>query len=139
MRKGALVFAVSAVAPMASGCMSASNGEFSAPVPRDPAVVAQGEDAFQRCQGCHSVSPDGPSRAGPNLHGIFGQVAGTRAGFPYTDALSRSGITWDVDTLDAFLADPSGYVPGSEMRRGTVIDANQRRAIIAYLASLRVE
>lgn len=116
--------------------MATREGEVAAFEPYDPEVVALGEDAFQRCKGCHSVAPGGPSRAGPNLHGIFGQVAGTRPGYPYTDALAGSGIVWDTDTLDSFLADPSGTVPGSEMRRGTVSDTDQRAAIIAYLASL---
>lgn len=116
--------------------MATKEGEVAAFEPYGPEVVALGEDAFQRCKGCHSVAPGGPSRAGPNLHGIFGQVAGTRPGYPYTDALAGSRIVWDTDTLDSFLADPSGTVPGSEMRRGTVSDTDQRAAIIAYLASL---
>lgn len=104
-------------------------------MPFDPTLVATGEEAFFRCQGCHSVEQGAPSSAGPNLHGVIGRVAGTYRGYPFTDALATSGIVWDAESLDAYLANPTSYVPGSDMRRGTVRDAAERAAIIAFLAS----
>lgn len=101
----------------------------------DPALVARGEDAYFQCKGCHAIAKGAPSSAGPNLYAVFGRVAGKQSGFPFTDALAGSNITWDRESLDAFLADPSGYVPGSDMRRGVVRDPETRAAIIAYLAS----
>lgn len=105
--------------------------------PLDPTLVAKGQDAFQRCSGCHTVAPDGGSRAGPNLYGLAGQVAGKREGYYYSDALAASRIVWSADTLDAYLADPTGYIPGSEMAPGTVRDPEQRAAIVAFLLSLK--
>lgn len=70
---------------------------------------------------------------GPSLYGIAGRQAGGVAGYPYSDALARSGVTWEAGTLDAFLADPTGFIPGSEMQRGTVSDSEMRAAIVAYL------
>jgi len=101
----------------------------------DPAWVQRGEDAYFRCKGCHSIAKGAPSSAGPNLYAVIGRRAGRYPGYPFSDALAQSGVVWDAQSLDAFLADPSGYIPGSEMRRGTVREAETRAAIIAFLAA----
>ena len=98
-------------------------------------LVALGEDAFQRCTGCHVVEAGAPSTSGPNLHGVVGRVAGSLDGYPYTDGLAAATMVWDEANLDAYLADPEGTVPGTEMAVGTVTDADTRAAIIAYLAA----
>lgn len=97
-------------------------------------LVALGEDAFQTCTGCHSVAADGRSSAGPNLYGVMGRQAGSLEGYSFSDAFVASDITWDEASLDGFLADPQGYIPGSEMLAGAVPDDETRAAIIAYLA-----
>ncbi len=98
-------------------------------------LVALGEDAFQACTGCHNAEKGGPNIAGPNLHGVVGRKAGAVTDFIYSDALSGSGITWDRASLDRFLANPAGYVPGTDMVAGGVDDGQRRAAIVAYLAS----
>lgn len=103
----------------------------------DPAMIARGEDAYQQCKGCHSVTPGARSGAGPNLYGVVGRKAGSLSGYPYTQALKDADVVWDAASLDAFLADPSGFVPGSEMKRGAVRNAESRAAIAAYLVSLK--
>jgi len=40
---------------------------------------------------------------------------------------------WTFEQLSAFLADPSGMVPGTEMFQGFVLDRDERIALIAYL------
>lgn len=98
-------------------------------------LVALGEDAFQTCTGCHSVDGDGRSAAGPNLYGVIGRKAGSLEGYSFSDAFIASDITWDEASMDAFLADPQSAVPGNEMLAGAVPDAENRKAIIAYLAA----
>lgn len=122
---------------MAGGCTSAGDPKLAQAGPPDPALVVQGSEAFRRCSGCHSATPDGGSRAGPNLYGLAGTVAGKKDGYFYSEALAASQIVWSTETLDAYLADPDGYIPGSEMRRGTVSDPQERAAIVAYLVSLK--
>lgn len=100
-------------------------------------LVAAGKAAFAVCAACHSAEPGGASGIGPNLHGVVGRAAGTVAGFSYSDAMAKSGITWNESELDAFLANPSAKVPGTAMVAGQVGDAQRRAAIIAYLASLK--
>lgn len=98
-------------------------------------LLALGEDAFQTCTGCHSVDADLRSSAGPNLYGVMGRKAGSLAGYSFSDAFIASDKVWDEASLDGFLADPQGYIPGSEMLAGAVPDAEKRAAIIAYLAA----
>ena len=112
----------------------------AAPVPATPAagdLVAAGKAAFAACAACHSAERGGASTIGPNLHGVVGRAAGSVAGFGYSPAMAKSGLTWTERELDAFLANPSGKVPGTAMAAGQVGDAQRRAAIIAYLASLK--
>jgi cytochrome c len=46
-----------------------------------------------------------------------------------------SGITWSEETLDRFLANPGGLVPGTRMTIA-IKDAAQRAALVDYLATL---
>jgi cytochrome c len=47
--------------------------------------------------------------------------------------MTRSGLTWDVPTLDRFLADPPRTVPGTTMTYAGIADAQERADVIAYL------
>ncbi|MFT3821421.1 MAG: c-type cytochrome [Rubrivivax sp.] len=93
----------------------------------------RGRQAYEaRCGGCHSVDAD---RVGPRHAGILGRRAGSVPGFAYSDALRRSGLTWDAALLERWLADPQALVPGQRM--GYRLDDAQARAdIVAYLATL---
>lgn len=124
--------AAEVVAAEAAGSVAAAEAEAGAAAVD---LVALGEDAFQVCTGCHSVDPDGRSAAGPNLYGVLGRKAGSLEGYSFSDAFAASDITWDEASLDGFLADPQGFIPGNEMLAGGVPDAENRAAIIAYLAA----
>lgn len=100
-------------------------------------LLTKGKAAFATCAACHAAEPDAASGVGPNLHGVVGRKAGSLAGFAYSDAMAKSGITWTEGELEAFLANPSGKVPGTSMAAGQVGDASRRAAIIAYLVSLK--
>lgn len=99
-------------------------------------LVAAGKSAFATCASCHTVGADGRSGVGPSLYGVVGRAAGSADGFRYSDGMRSSGLTWDNAELDAFLTDPVAKVPGTNMVVGAVGDADDRAAIIAYLASL---
>jgi cytochrome c len=102
------------------------------------ADLAAGERVFRsQCMGCHAIE-EGRNRAGPTLHGLFGREAGTLEGFDYSDAMREAGIVWSEETLDAFLEDPRGMVPGTIMVFWG-LHADDRRRVIAYLKSAAAE
>lgn len=94
----------------------------------------QGEKLFRTCAACHTLEEDGTRRAGPTLAGVFGRRAGTVAGYPYSPALKDSDIVWSAETIDAlFREGPHVVTPGSKMPLQQMPDADDRRALIAYL------
>ena len=95
--------------------------------------VGKGRSLFdRRCTGCHRLDD---IRSGPRLRGVVGRAAGSDAGFPYSDALKASRITWSEATLDRWLANPDALVPDNDMAF-RVSDATERAQIIAYLKSV---
>jgi len=96
---------------------------------QDPAA---GERVFRQCQACHVVDQE-QNRVGPHLVGIIGRAAGAVEDFRYSDAMAESGIVWDAETLDAYLADPRGYIPGNRMAFAGLRKEEDRANVIAYL------
>ena len=89
---------------------------------------------FSRCAGCHSTQAD-QNKIGPSLAGLFGRTSGSVTGYNYSAAMKNAHLTWDAQTLDKFLQNPSGLVHGTKMF-ATVPDATTRQRVIAYLKSL---
>jgi cytochrome c len=86
-----------------------------------------------RCRQCH-VTKEGDNRLGPSLYGVFGREAGSAPGFAYSSAMKNADLVWDAETLDRYIANPDGVVPGNKMKPFTGIsDAEQRAKIIAHL------
>ncbi|MEE8287645.1 MAG: cytochrome C [Gammaproteobacteria bacterium] len=99
----------------------------------------RGAHTFRQCAACHSLEP-GRHLTGPSLAAVVGRAAGTAPGFTrYSDALAASGLTWDRDTLDRWLAEPAALVPGTSMRIQGVLEIAKRRDLIAYLEAANVE
>jgi len=95
---------------------------------------AGGAGVFAACAACHTLAPGGPHRFGPNLHDLIGRRAGTAERFAYSQALRDSGIVWNAQTLDEYLAAPTRRVPGTRMTLATD-DPALRQAIIQYLSA----
>jgi len=51
--------------------------------------------------------------------------------------MQGAGLKWDEQTLDQYLADPRGKVPGNKMLFPGVKNAAERKALIAYLKTLK--
>ena len=105
-------------------------------LPAQAQSVENGQKVFkQQCGLCHDTAA-GKNRVGPSLFGVIGRKSGTVDGFHYSDGNKSSGLTWDQATLDKYLADPRGTVPGTTMTYAGVKNDDQRKDIIAYLATL---
>ncbi|MCF4997979.1 c-type cytochrome [Pseudomonas syringae] len=95
-----------------------------------------GAKLFPRlCGGCHQVGESARPAFGPELNGIVGRRAGTSANYIYSDAMKSSGITWDRETLTAYLKDPKGVVPGTRMIFWGLSDEEKVDNLLAYLQS----
>ena len=88
-----------------------------------------------RCAVCHAQKV-GARPLGPSLRGAVGRPAASVAGFPYSDALKKSGLTWTDDNLRAWIADPSHTVPGTLMPHVSLSDPAEQLYVIAYLKTL---
>lgn len=93
---------------------------------------ARGRRMFLQCQSCHSLAA-GDNRSGPSLNGIVGRPAGSVEGFQYTEANRNSGITWTEQELWAYLENPRGKIPGTNMVFAGIRDGQQRADLIAHL------
>lgn len=96
-------------------------------------LVAQGEKVFAPCKACHTTDAGGADRLGPNLHGLFGRKSGTKAGYKYSEAMTKAGVTWDEATFDTYMANPKTFIPGNRMAFPGVPKPENRAALIAFL------
>ena len=98
--------------------------------------ATRGAQLFRQCMACHSAQPD-EHLTGPSLAHVWQKKAGTAQGFlRYSEPIKHSGITWNEETLDAWLASPARLVPGNSMTFPGVRDAQARQDLIAYLKAL---
>ena len=93
-----------------------------------------GREVYRKCQACHSLEP-GKNLLGPSLAAIFGKKAAQDPSYTYSPALKNSGLTWDAASLDRYLLDPQKTVPGNKMPFPGLKTENERRDVVAYLAS----
>ncbi len=102
-----------------------------------PATTSPGARVFQKCFACHSLDPQETNLPGPNLHNLFGRVAGSLPGFDYSEAMvaagRRKGLVWDEANLDRYLADSESLVRGTRMALVSIKDPAERKTLIEYL------
>ena len=97
------------------------------------ASVEKGQATAKQCQACHTFEKGGPNRVGPNLWGIVGRPRASEAGFNYSAAMKAKGGTWTFGELYAFLANPRGYIPGTNMTFAGLSRGQQRADVIDFL------
>lgn len=105
-------------------------------VAADPADVERGAKYFQACMACHSLEA-GQHMTGPSLAAIWARKAGSVVGFArYSDALKRSNVIWNENTLDAFLTNPAAFIPNNWMPFRGIEEKQPRQDLIAFLKSI---
>ena len=97
--------------------------------------TARGEQLYIECIACHSFDNEA-EELGPGLGGLFGRQAGALENFYYSRALATSGIIWNEETLNAFIADPQAAVPTNRMPYSGMRDEEDRADLIAYLMEM---
>ncbi|QIJ75431.1 c-type cytochrome [Methylobacterium sp. NI91] len=121
---------------------NASNGEpigpLAMPRPADALAAFHGErgaEVFRACVACHTLTPDEPPRAGPTLAGIFGRRIAAVPGYRYSEALRGMDIVWTPETVARlFEVGPARYTPGARMPEQTINSAEDRDALMRFLA-----
>ena len=117
MAKTAGAWAAAALAIAASGAHAAD--------------TAHGAKVYAaQCAVCHG--PSGAGGVGPPLAGVVGRRAGA-APFAYSQALRKTGWTWDAARLDRYLTDPAAAAPGTTMPMALAAPRD-RADVIAMLA-----
>ena len=98
------------------------------------AQAADGAKIFQlQCKTCHQAKS---TPMGPSLNGVAGRAVASLTDYKYSPALAAKGGTWTDTSLDAFLAAPGKFAPGSKMP-AALPGAPDRAAVIAYLKTLK--
>lgn len=90
----------------------------------------------RQCSACHQIGPDAVNRVGPPLTGIYGRRAGTAPDFTYSKSMARmgaDGLTWTLETLDAYVENPKSLVSGTRMNYKGMADPEARSALLAFL------
>jgi cytochrome c len=100
------------------------------------ASVEKGQATAKQCQACHTFEKGGPNRVGPNLYGVVGRPRASEPGFNYSAAMKAKGGTWTFGELYAFLANPRGYIPGTNMTFAGLSRGQQRADVIDFLHTL---
>jgi cytochrome c len=105
----------------------------AAPSARAEDNPKRGAEMYRACAACHSLQP-GVHLTGPSLAELWGKRAGAAEGFlRYSQALKAADITWDENTLNAWLADPKAMVPGNYMSFRGIRGNRDRGDLIAFL------
>jgi len=101
------------------------------------ADLANGEKLSKACAACHSFDKGGPNKVGPNLWNIVGAKHAHAEGFAYSDAIAAmADKPWSYEELNAFLAAPKVYAPGTKMGYAGMKKVEDRADLIAWLRSL---
>ena len=103
--------------------------------PYNSADLANGRSKFAGCRGCHTLTDGGASLTGPNLWGLFGRKVGSKEGFTYSPAVRDADFAWDTANLERWLDDPKQFLPGNRMIFTGIHDADDRRDVIAFIAT----
>jgi len=106
-----------------------------------PVVYAdaeKGKAVFAQCSACHMIGEGAQARFGPALNNMVGQPAASVEGYDYSSAFkqfSSDGLVWTEEELNSFLKAPMQYATGTKMAYPGLASEDDRKNLIAYLAT----
>lgn len=103
------------------------------------ADVAAGQASVKKCASCHNFGEGESNKTGPLLYGVVDRPIGSHEGFAYSAGMEEhltKGDLWSYPNLDAFIAAPKTFTPGTKMSFSGVKDPVERANILAYLQTL---
>ncbi|HHG90865.1 MAG TPA: c-type cytochrome [Devosia sp.] len=103
------------------------------------ASAQDGASVARKCAACHTFEAGGANKVGPALYGIVGAGIGAVEGFSYSDSLSQLGaeaVTWSYENLNAFLAAPKEFAPGTKMSFAGLRKEEDRADLLAYMQTM---
>jgi cytochrome c len=103
------------------------------PVLLASADPAKGQAAAKKCVSCHTFGKGEPNKIGPNLYNVVGRPKAAAEGFAFSAALKGKGGDWTFENLDAFIANPKGYAPGTIMAFAGVGNPKERADLLRYM------
>lgn len=106
----------------------------TAPKAIKPLTPAQrGAKIYARCRACHTLEDGGRHKVGPNLWAVYGAKSASKEGYAYSKAMKAANLTWDAETMDAYLKKPAAYMPGNKMTFIGLKKQEDRDAVQAFL------
>jgi cytochrome c len=100
-------------------------------------AAEDGAALFEPCRACHSLDPAAKVMPGPNLAGLIGRKVAADPSFDYSPVLRAvrdDGRVWTHEMLEQFLADPEAMFPAMWMSAQGLRNANDRKALAAFIA-----
>ncbi len=95
---------------------------------------AKGQQIFQKCASCHTITQGGANGIGPNLYAIFGDAIGKgRGGFAFSAGLSGKGGNWDWATMNEWIKSPRAFADGTKMTFAGLESAEDRANLMVYM------
>ena len=74
--------------------------------------TANGKELLKRRSGgCHALDRD---KEGPRLAGVYRRMAGSVDSFDYSEALKKSGVLGNDESLNEWLTDPEQFLPNNQ-------------------------
>lgn len=99
--------------------------------------TVSGESLVAACTACHGINESDRSGLGPNLWQVVGRPIASDKNFSYSKALKQLDDRWTPQRLDAFLASPSKFAPGTSMLFPGMESEAERKMLIDYLKTLK--
>lgn len=126
-------------APLADNASALPSQDAVAPPSMPAGDAGRGRLVFGACRTCHYAEESMGHNNGPNLHRIFGKVAGKQEGFNYySDEFKAAQFVWTPALMYVWLENPMAMFPGSSMMSLGVLDPQQRADLIEFLEQASV-